>query len=200
MPPSKAERTRQYILETVAPIFNRQGYVGTSFSDLAEATGLTKGAMYGNFENKEALALAAFNHSWKQIIEPLNARIQRQTSGLGKLMEMTAYYRTYYEDYMKAAEGCAILSVGVDAQYHHPALFKRAQKLIKGMERGLEHMVEQGKTEGSLRADLDSPKLAKLTYAMIEGAVFMVATTGDPAYLPNVIDHVESMIQRDWKR
>ncbi len=200
MPPSKAERTRQYILETVAPIFNRQGYVGTSFSDLAAATGLTKGAMYGNFKNKEALALAAFNHSWRQIIEPLNERIQRQSSGLGKLMEMTAYYRTYYEDYMKKAEGCAILSVGVDAQYHHPELFKRAQQMIKVMERGIMNMVEQGKSEGSLKLDLDSPKLAKLTYAMIEGAVFMVVTTGDQTYLPTVIDHLEDMIERNWKR
>ena len=47
---TKAERTTAFIIETVAPIFSRQGYVGTSMSDLTEATGLTKGALYGNFE------------------------------------------------------------------------------------------------------------------------------------------------------
>jgi hypothetical protein len=38
---TKAERTTAYIIETVAPIFNRYGYVGTSMSHLTDATGLT---------------------------------------------------------------------------------------------------------------------------------------------------------------
>jgi AcrR family transcriptional regulator len=50
---SKAGRTRQFIIETTAPIFNTKGYEGTSMSTLTEATGLTKGSIYGNFENKE---------------------------------------------------------------------------------------------------------------------------------------------------
>jgi len=54
--PTKAERTSAFIIERVAPVFNKHGYIGTSMSDLTEATGLTKGALYGNFENKEALA------------------------------------------------------------------------------------------------------------------------------------------------
>lgn len=48
----KSERTRQFIIEKVAPIFNRKGYAGTSLSDLTEATGLTKGAIYGNFKKQ----------------------------------------------------------------------------------------------------------------------------------------------------
>ena len=42
--------TSDFILETVAPIFNRKGYAGTSLSDLTAATGLTKGAIYFNFK------------------------------------------------------------------------------------------------------------------------------------------------------
>ena len=48
-------------LEKIAPIFNKNGYVGTSLSDITQATGLTKGAIYGNFKDKEALAIEAFN-------------------------------------------------------------------------------------------------------------------------------------------
>ena len=54
---SKSEKTTKYIIETVAPIFNRKGYAATSMSDLTAATGLTKGAIYGNFKNKEELAI-----------------------------------------------------------------------------------------------------------------------------------------------
>ena len=57
---SKAEVTTKYILETVAPIFNQKGYAATSMDDITRATGLTKGAIYGNFKNKETLAIEAF--------------------------------------------------------------------------------------------------------------------------------------------
>ncbi|WP_144916166.1 TetR/AcrR family transcriptional regulator [Mucilaginibacter frigoritolerans] len=39
--------TRDFILQKVAPLFNKKGYAGTSLSDLTDATGLTKG---GNSE------------------------------------------------------------------------------------------------------------------------------------------------------
>ena len=54
---SKAEKTKQFIIEKTAPLFNMKGYSGTSMSDITAATGLTKGSMYGNFENKTKLQL-----------------------------------------------------------------------------------------------------------------------------------------------
>ena len=47
---TKAEKTKEYIIATSAPIFNKQGYAGTSMSDITKATGLTKGVLYGNFK------------------------------------------------------------------------------------------------------------------------------------------------------
>jgi AcrR family transcriptional regulator len=60
---SKSERTKNYIIEKAAPIFNTKGFAGTSLSDLTEATGLTKGSIYGNFENKEEIAIQVFKYS-----------------------------------------------------------------------------------------------------------------------------------------
>jgi len=71
---TKAERTTAYIIKTVAPVFNKHGYVGTSMSDLTEATGLTKGALYGNFENKEALALSSFEYNSKILLAAIDKR------------------------------------------------------------------------------------------------------------------------------
>lgn len=42
---NKAQRTRQFIVEKTAPIFNVKGYAGTSLADMTEATGLTKGSV-----------------------------------------------------------------------------------------------------------------------------------------------------------
>ena len=46
---SKSDRTKQFIVEKTAPVFNEKGYAGTSLTDLTNATRLTKGSIYGNF-------------------------------------------------------------------------------------------------------------------------------------------------------
>jgi len=48
----KSENTRKYIIEKVAPVFNKKGFTGTYLSDMEKATGLTKGSIYGNFKDK----------------------------------------------------------------------------------------------------------------------------------------------------
>ena len=50
---SKAKRTKWYIIEKTAEIFNKKGFSGTSLTDLTSATQLTKGSIYGNFEAEE---------------------------------------------------------------------------------------------------------------------------------------------------
>ena len=64
---SKAEETKAFIIEKIAPVFNKKGYAGTSLSDMTEATGLTKGSIYGNFSNKDEVALAAFDHNFSKV-------------------------------------------------------------------------------------------------------------------------------------
>jgi len=67
----KSDRTRALIVEKSASLFNRKGFHGTSLSDIMEATGLTKGGIYGNFKReglnkkgvKEEIALAAFEYN-----------------------------------------------------------------------------------------------------------------------------------------
>lgn len=54
---SKA-RTRAELLRAARRLFLRNGFVSTSLADIAEEAGLTKGAVYSNFESKEDLFLA----------------------------------------------------------------------------------------------------------------------------------------------
>jgi TetR/AcrR family transcriptional repressor of nem operon len=61
---SKSDRTRQFIIGSTANLFNMKGYAGTSLSDITGAFGLTKGSIYGNFANKEEVALAVFDYNY----------------------------------------------------------------------------------------------------------------------------------------
>jgi hypothetical protein len=73
---SKAEKTRAFIIEKAAPIFNMKGFAGTSMADLTEATGLTKGAIYGNFENKDEVALAVYDYNLSLVVQGLRRSLQ----------------------------------------------------------------------------------------------------------------------------
>ncbi|NGM90654.1 helix-turn-helix transcriptional regulator, partial [Parapusillimonas sp. SGNA-6] len=66
---SKSENTKQFIVEKTAPVFNTKGYAGTSMNDIMSATGLSKGCIYGNFENKDEVALAAFDYNHNKVNE-----------------------------------------------------------------------------------------------------------------------------------
>jgi AcrR family transcriptional regulator len=50
--------TRRELLRAASRLFLRNGFVATSLSDIAEEAGVTKGAVYSNFANKEDLFLA----------------------------------------------------------------------------------------------------------------------------------------------
>ena len=92
----KAEKTSAYIIEIVAPIFNKNGYAATSISDITKATGLTKGAIYGNFESKEQLAIAAFKFMVKSLMKAIVKHMDKSDSPIEKLLLISDFYRNYY--------------------------------------------------------------------------------------------------------
>ncbi len=57
------------LLDAAMELFADLGYGATSIPDLCAQAGLTKGAFYSNFANKEALFLALLDRSWSQRAE-----------------------------------------------------------------------------------------------------------------------------------
>lgn len=54
----EAAETRQQILETALDVFSRKGYSRSTFVDIAQQIGLTKGAVYWHFKTKTDLLVA----------------------------------------------------------------------------------------------------------------------------------------------
>ncbi len=143
----KAARTTAYIIETVAPIFNKHGYVGTSMSDLTEATGLTKGAIYGNFENKEALALSAFEYNRNLLLSAIDAKLSEDDGAMDKLFTLIQFYKQY-DVFTLPMGGCPILNVGVDSQGNNTLLSAAVRETIKDIEDKIALVLENGSKIG----------------------------------------------------
>ena len=196
---TKAERTTSYIIETVAPIFNKLGYVGTSMSDLTEATGLTKGALYGNFENKEALALAAFEHNSKRLLSVIDEKLNSEGTSLEKLFVLTSFYRKY-DVFTLEMGGCPIINVGIDSKHNNVLLAAAASETIKAVEGKIALVLENGVKNRELNLPVTPLQFAKQLFTMIQGAVAMFTITGDRKYLINTVAYLEVLINREIKK
>jgi AcrR family transcriptional regulator len=51
----KKARTRAQLIDAAATVFARRGFMAASLDEVAEEAGLTKGAVYSNFDSKEEL-------------------------------------------------------------------------------------------------------------------------------------------------
>ncbi len=195
---TKAEKTTQYIIETVAPIFNQNGYAATSLSDLTRATGLTKGAIYGNFENKEALAMAALKYNIKKMLKRIEGHMAQGETSIDKLLLLADFYRNYY-DFSQELGGCPIINVGVDANHQNETLLEKVQHVIKLIERDLATIIEEGKANGEIRKAIVSETYAKRFYALLQGGTFMAHTLRDNSYAIDAANVISDVVKQQFR-
>jgi TetR/AcrR family transcriptional repressor of nem operon len=191
--------TSEFILDKVAPIFNKQGYIGTSLSDITNATGLTKGAIYCNFSNKEDLALKAFQLNISIAILPLFKLIATKEGSLNKLYTITNYQRNYY-NLVKDRGGCPMLRVGVDTKFVNPLLFQAAEKLSQKFINGLIDILKKGIELNEIKSDIDVNKYAQIILSLIEGSSLLAFTHNDETYITNAMDCIDNMIIETIKK
>lgn len=182
-----------YILEKTAPVFNKQGYIGSSLSDLTKATNLTKGAIYGNFLNKEELAVEVFKLNVRKYIRPLLIQTNKGSNALEKIYAIIIYYRNYY-DTVKDIGGCPILNVGVDAKHVNNKLFEASKKISQQMIKGLIGILKDGVENKELNPEIDAEKIAKIIFTMIEGGTFLAFLHEDKKYIDIALDSIRDHI------
>lgn len=193
---TKAERTTAYIIETVAPIFNKHGYEGTSMSDLTDATGLTKGAIYGNFENKEALALAAFEYNSTKLLKALDECLAGESGALKQLGKLTSFYKNY-DEFTEELGGCPVLNVGVDANFNNRLLASAARETVRNIEGKIALVLENGVRNNEIKLPVPPLQFAKQLFTMIQGAVAMATINNDRKYLINTVAYLDVLISRE---
>ncbi len=190
---TKSEKTRQYIIERVAPVFNQKGVAGTSLSDLTRVTGLTKGAIYGNFKDKDAVAVAAFEHNVNTLNDYLNRYTEQQTSYIGKLLALPQAYRKLYKN-MVAFGGCPIANTATEADDTHQQLKALVTKTIAQMNKNIADLIDKGIQAGEIQYLVDSQKTADIIFSLIEGGTILSKATGKKQYLTHSLDQVEYLI------
>jgi AcrR family transcriptional regulator len=191
--PKKSERTRQFIIEKAAPIFNKKGIAGTSLSDLTAATGLTKGSIYGNFKDKDEVAVCVFQYNVDNLRTYLNRAMEKESTCIEKLLAIPRAYRKLYSTMIEFG-GCPILNTAAEADDTNQTLCRLTADAFEGMRQTIAGLIEDGKKNGELRPDAPVAEISELTICLIEGGSLLSKVTGKSTYMTNALNQIEHLI------
>ncbi|MDR3555154.1 MAG: TetR/AcrR family transcriptional regulator [Syntrophobacteraceae bacterium] len=190
---TKSELTRQFIIEKSAPVFNKKGFAGTSLSDLTRATGLTKGSIYGNFKDKDDVAVSVFKYNLNNLINFLTREMTPGETAVEKLRAIPAAYRKLYKNMVEFG-GCPLLNTATEADDTHQTLCKLTAEAIGLLKKTITRLVLSGQQTGQIKPEADADRLSEVALSLIEGGSFLSKVTGEKSYMMNSLDLIEELI------
>lgn len=192
---SKAKKTRRYIIDKTAVIFNKKGFTGTSLSDLTQATGLTKGSIYGNFADKQEVAEAAFNFNYQYLIKQFATQLNTAASAKSKLQAFLDTYEKIFDKLMSIG-GCPILNNAVDADDTNEAMSQLSVKAVSDWEVTIKSIIQSGKNSDEINDSVDVGYYTDILISIIEGSLMLSKLTGEKRYFNSAIKHIRTITDK----
>ena len=167
-----SEITKSKVLQEAITLFNTKGYRATSLSDITNATGLTKGAIYRHFENKEQLEIEAFQNMMHSIFNTLQKKIKAENNTRDKLFCVLELFQDYINNPFFSG-GCPLLNVSTEVDDTTMVLKEKALQALTVFRNSIETIVINGKTHKEVNAIVNEKLVAIVMISSLEGAIMM---------------------------
>jgi AcrR family transcriptional regulator len=191
---SKAQETRDRIIQQAAELFSLRGYAGSSMSDVMQATGLQKGGIYNHFKSKDELALAAFDYAHQLVSQRYQASLRGKRHAVDRLLSMLELYEQFLAN-PPLPGGCPILNTAVESDDTHPALRDRVQRALDAWRNLIHRIVQKGCDRGEIGSSTNPEQVSTVLIALLEGAIMMSKLYEDPIYLQRAIGHLKEYVR-----
>lgn len=191
---TKAERTKQFILETAIPLYNEKGISGVNIDDILEATKLTKGCLYGHFENKEDLSAQVIDLSLKMVSEKIRAAVYKGKTIKGKIFAFLDFYKNPIETYVSG--GCPIFNTAVEADDNYPFIKEKVAKVIRIGQQELTALLQEGINNGEFSKSLDPAVFAFKLVASVEGGIVMCRVMDTAKPMQGLVKSLKSELEQ----
>ena len=189
------ERTRVLLLQAASEEIHRSGYRGADLDAILAAAGVTKGALYHHFENKEALGHAVVdevigNSVDRKWVQPLrNAK-----DPIDALVRIVLSESLKKEDVRR---GCPLLNLSQEMSGLDEGFRKRTAKLFREWHDAIAKALSEGQKRMVVRSDIDADETATFLIAAYEGYVVLAKNLQDARMMQSgqrrVIRLVESL-------
>ncbi|MBE2224720.1 MAG: TetR/AcrR family transcriptional regulator [Anaerolineae bacterium] len=162
LPPEK----RELILETAAKEFAEFGYEGASLNQILAKAGISKGAAYYYFDNKEDLYGTAVSHYAIEMIDKLDLDFQDLTA----VSFWPALQTMYEQQYTQFAERPWVFGVVKSGGPMNQALLMQGElgEFWQNLEGMLANLLRQGAELGVVRHDLPDDLMMAVVMAVDE--------------------------------
>lgn len=174
----KRERTRARLLDAALSLTREKGFERTTLADVAERAGMTTGAIYGNFRNREALFMALAERQW----QPVRPVFAEGSTFAQKMRAVSAAVLASVPERRDAAVGA--LTFRAYALTHEDVRRQVTESMEKGFVAGA-GWFEEVCADGELPMPADV--LVRVINALIEGLLFQRFLT--PELMPDEVFH-----------
>lgn len=165
---------------------------GTSINDIVEATKLTKGSVYGNFESKDEICLEAFDYLTKRVGADMAMAMSRAATHKDKLFALFDYYLGVVSQ--ENTYGCPILNFGTEADDTNPVVKQKVNKAILATENVFAKVIRSGIDAGEFKSSFDPETFSIKAFAMIEGGMWIARLQGNNKQLRVIINSLKQEI------
>jgi AcrR family transcriptional regulator len=191
---TKAERTRQFIIEKTAPLFNSKGYVGTTLTDLTEATGLTKGSLYGNFNDKDEIAREAFRFSVKKVKGMVRMELDGVSTNKKKLIALLEFYAKYVFN-PPVPGGCPLLNTAIEADDHYITMRKIVARELMETIDFIDSLLKKGVRAGEFVSGVRTREIAYTLFCSVEGALMFARVERSAEPMDIIVRHCKKILE-----
>lgn len=160
------DRTRERLLQAGFREIYRQGFTPASLDAIVERAGVTKGALYHHFPNKQELGYAVVE---EVIGEAIEERWIRPLANIADPIEalISTIRAATIED---IALGCPLNNLAQEMSAVDDGFHRRIATLYRRWESAFAAALERGQKLGIVRKDVDARAAATFVVASIEGA------------------------------
>jgi TetR/AcrR family transcriptional regulator len=160
------------LLETALQVFGAQGYRATRVEEVAEAAGMTKGAIYYYFDSKEDLLRQALQHRHRAMFAEIAEALRRERGPASARIRFVL--RKVWQRWMEPGWGQAFRLLIGEVSVEFPALFRMWAE--EGPMHGwalVRSLVEDGIARGEFRRDVDAEVAGRLVLSglMLQAAL-----------------------------
>jgi AcrR family transcriptional regulator len=175
-PGTKRARTRRALLEAAREVLHEVGYERTTLQAVAERAGMTTGAIYGNFKNRNALFVALAEAYWV----PIQPDVAAGASLLEVMRALAA------ASLATLPERTAVASGRLEGMAHTLGDAELQARVVEATEESLDvgaRWLEEVVPEGALPMPADT--FIRVVYALSEGLILQRILT--PALVPDAV-------------
>jgi len=192
----KGTRTRRNIIAKALQLFCVKGYYNTSINDILEATGLTKGGLYGHFASKEDLWYAVYDEAlgiWRKTVFQ---GIQSSADPLERIQILIENdLKTKLGTHVFGG-GCFFHSMLVELSGQSVAMSSHLMQGFNQLAGLLRTWLVQAKQQGLLKENLNFNEIANYIIISLNGAAALYAPGRDTAILDQTVSQLHFYIQQ----